>query len=235
MKNGLLYWTLLALAALWMTGCDDDSTAGMTRITYYPTIQLLGEPSVVLNLGESYANDEGCYAELAGVDVSDQVVVTSNVNNSKVGIYSIVYASYNEDGFSVTVSRTIYVVNPTSIATLYFGESQTATRHYYDAPIYITDNGDGTYLVDDILGGFQFNGLNPGFEPTYDFHAEAVLRIAADNTVTQVGSTGSWYFGDRGTEVKLTSGTFDPATRTFVLNVDYGGTDMLVTLRAITK
>jgi hypothetical protein len=143
--------------------------------------------------------------------------------------------AYNEDGFSASASRTVYVVDPTSVATLYFGESQTSTRHYYDAPIYITDNGDGTYLVDDLIGGFQFNGVNAGLEPSYDFHAEAVISIAADNTVSQIGETGSWYFGDRGTVVKLETGTFDPATRTFVLNIDYGGTPLTVTLRAITK
>lgn len=233
MKSKLLYLMVFFFVLL-VSSCDDESTAGMTRITYYPTIELLGSPSVVLNLGESYA-DEGCYAELNGEDVSSQVIVQSGVNSSKVGIYSISYIAYNEDGFSATASRTVYVVDPSSVATLYFGESQTATRHYYDAPIYVTDNGNGTYLVDDILGGFQFHGLNPGFEPTYDFHAEAVIKINDDNTVSQIGDTGSWYFGDRGTVVKLESGTFDPATRTFELSVDYGGTPMTVTLRAITK
>ena len=135
----------------------------------------------------------------------------------------------------IGLSRKIYVVDPTSIATLYLGESQTATRHFYDAPIYITDNGDGTYQVDDLIGGLQFHGINPGFEPTYDFHAEADIRIAADNTVTQVGKTGSWYFGDRGTVVKLVDGTYNPTTKIFVLNVDYGGSPLTVTLRAITK
>lgn len=234
MKSKLLY-LMVFFFALSVSSCDDESTAGVTRITYYPTIEIQGSSSVVLNLGESYA-DEGCYAELNGEDVSDQVIVRSGVNSNTVGIYSISYIAYNEDGFSASASRTVYVVDPSSVATLYFGESQTATRHYYDAPIYITDNGDGTYLVDDIMGGFQFYGLNPGFEPTYDFHAEAVISIAADNTVSQIGETGSWYFGDSGAVVvKLTDGTFDPATRTFVLNVDYGGTPMTVTLRAITK
>lgn len=234
MKSKLLYLIVFSFALL-ASGCDDESTAGMTRITYYPTIEIQGSTSVVLNLGESYT-EEGCYAELNGEDVSDQIIIKSGVNPSKIGIYSILYMAYNEDGFSVSASRTVYVVDPTSIATLYFGESQTATRHYYDAPIYITDNGDGTYQVDDIIGGLQFHGINPGFEPAYDLHAEANIRIADDNTVSQVGETGSWYFGDRGMVVKLVSGTFDPATRTFVLNVDYdGGTPLTVTLRAITK
>ncbi len=234
MKSKLVY-LMVFFFALSVSSCDDESTAGMTRITYYPTIELLGDASVILNLGESYA-DEGCYAELNGEDVTDAVIVQSGINSSKVGIYSISYSAYNEDGFSASASRTVYVVDPTSVATLYFGETQTATRHFYDAPIYVTDNGDGTYLVDDILGGFQFHGLNPGFEPTYDFHAETVIQINDDNTVSQVGDVGSWFFGDYyGIVVNLESGTFDPATRTFELNLDYGGTPLTVTLRAITK
>lgn len=232
MKSKLLYLMVFTLA-LYVSGCD-DSTSGYTRITYYPTIEVLGSPSVAINLGESYV-EEGYHAELDGADITEQVSVKSSVNSDKVGIYSITYSATNEDGFSASASRRIFVVDPVSIATLYFGESEMGARHYYDAPIYITEQGNGTYLIDDIIGGYQFHGLNPGFEPTYDFHAEAVISIAADNTVSQVGETGSWYFGNSGTLVKLTDGTFDPDTRTFVLNVDYNGTPMTVTLRAITK
>lgn len=233
MKKILTYlWVPMLAVALW--SCD-KSTEGLTRTTYYPTIEVLGNSPVVLYIGESY-NDEGVYAELNGEDVSSEVVITSNVNSSTVGAYSINYAAYNEDGFSTTATRTVYVVDPESIATLYLGESQTETRHYYDALIYITDNGDGTYHLDDLMGGFQFNGLNPGFEPTYDFHAEVDIRVNADNSVELAGPVGSWYFGDSGDVVLgLTNGSYDPDTRTFALNVDYGGTPMQVTLQAITK
>lgn len=231
MKKILTYLSAVVLAvALW--SCD-KSTEGVTRTTYYPTIEVLGSSTVVLYIGETYT-DEGVYAELNGEDVSSEVVVTSNINSSAVGAYSITYAAYNEDGFSATASRTVYVVDPENIATLYLGESQTETRHYYDALIYITDNGDGTYHLDDLLGGFQFNGLNPGFEPTYDFHAEVDIRVNADNSVELASEVGNWYFSSS-VALGLTSGSYDPATQTFTLNVDYGGTPMAVTLRAITK
>ena len=237
MKKILAYLLAPVLAvALW--SCD-KSTEGVTFITYYPTLEVLGEPTVVVNLGESYA-DEGCYAELNGEDVSSEVIATSNVDYNKVGAYSISYVIYNDDGFSTTASRTVYVVDPDNIATLYWGESMAGTRHYYDALIYITDNGDGTYHLDDLMGGFQFAGLNPGFEPTYDFHAEVDFALNADNTVTLTSEVGSWYFGNLPPEedpviLGLTSGSYDPATRTFTLNVDYGGTPMTVILRAISK
>ena len=234
MKKNILFTMLLALIAVSVTSCGDKESEGLSRITYYPSVELLGNSYAVINLGETY-EDEGCYAEQNGQDVSDKVVISSNINNNRVGAYTMRYAAYNEDGFSAVASRTVYVVDPNSIATVYFGESQIGARHYYNAPIFITDNGDGTYQIDDLLGGFQFYGLNPGFEPPYDFHAEANIVIADDNTVSQVGDTGSWYFGDQGTDVSLTSGTYDPVTKTFDLNVDYGGSPLIVTLRAITK
>ena len=84
------------------------------------------------------------------------------------------------------------------------------------------------------MGGFQFYGLNPGFEPTYDFHAEADFKINDDNTVTQVGETGNWYFA-ASAGVALKDGTFDPATRTFNFSVSYGSGTLTVILVAISK
>ena len=234
MKEKLSYLLVFVLTVA-LFGCD-KSTEGLTRITYYPTLEVLGEATVILNVGETYT-DEGCYAELNGEDVSSEVIATSNVDNTTPGAYSISYVIYNADGFSTTASRTVYVVDSESIATLYLGESMAGTRHYYDALIYITDNGDGTYHLDDLMGGFQFNGLNPGFEPTYDFHAEVDFKINdTDNSISLTSEIGSWYFGDTGDVVlSLTSGSYDADSKTFTLNVDYGGTDMTVILRAITK
>lgn len=230
MKNKFLY-LIVALATLAFTGCQ-KTTEGMTRITYYATVDLIGGPEVVY-IGESFV-DEGCYAEMNGEDVTDQVITTNNINNNRIGVYQISYSVINKDGFPGGALRTVYVVNPSSIANLYLGESEFGTRHYYDAPIYITDNGDGTYKVDDLLGGLMFYGLNPGLEPAYDFHAEGSIAIAPDNTVSQVGPTGAYYFGGSN-PVSVTSGTFNPDTRTFYLNVNYGATPGKVTLRSITK
>ena len=233
MKSKLLYFlmSLLVVGSFW--SCDDDSTEGMTRITYYAQMTLNGDDVVYVNLGDSY-NEEGCVALINGQDVSENIEISSNVNTSKVGIYTVTYTVLNEDGFPANAQRQVYVIDPTSIATLYWGESMYGAKHYYNAPIYITDNGDGTYHVDDLMGGFQFYGLNPGFEPAYDFHAEADFKINDDNTVTQVGETGNWYFA-ASAGVALKDGTFDPATRTFNFSVSYGSGTLTVILVAISK
>ena len=41
MKNKLIFLTVIELAIIGLSSCDKDTTAGLTRITYYPTITIL--------------------------------------------------------------------------------------------------------------------------------------------------------------------------------------------------
>ncbi len=233
MKNKLLYLMLLVALVPFMSSCDED-TKGVTFTTYYAAIELLGDNPLVLNAGDTYV-EAGCTADLEGEDVTDQVMIdNSGVDTSTWGIYSVSYLTYNVDGFSSSVTRTVYVVNGDNIDNLYMGEVEADNGyHYYDSPIYITDNGDGTYEVDDILGGYYFNGYYAGYEPDYDFHAEANIAIDDDGNVTQVGDVGSWFYQKYSTQ--LTEGTIDFDTRTFYLTVVFNGVTMDITLRPITK
>lgn len=232
MKKKILAYLLVPVLAAVLWSCD-KSTEGLTRITYYPTLEILGEQTVIVNVGETYT-DEGCYAELNGEDVSSEVQTSSNVDYNTPGVYSISYIIYNADGFSTTASRTVYVLNPDDIATLYWGECVTPSETYTGAMINISDNGDGTYRLDDIMGGFYFNGVYPGYEPNYDFHAEVDFQLNADNTITQVGEVGDWYFSDQVT-MSILEGSYDPLTHTVTLSVEYNTSTLAVTLVAITK
>jgi len=217
------------LAAVALAGCHETTSDGLTKITYYPTITVLGDAEVIVHLGDTYT-DDGCYVDLNGEDFTDQATTSSNVNSNQIGIYTVSYSAVNEDGFSASASRTVYVVNPNSFASVYYGESAYGTRHYYDAPILIKQRSDGTYLIDDLAGGFYFYGRYPGYEPSYDFHLEAVLSLEADNSVSLL-QVGSWYWS--GTAMELTSGSFDPDTQTITLELSFGGTPMYVTLTGI--
>lgn len=231
MKKNFLYSMILMLATIFVTSCEDNSTEGLTRITYYPSITLLDGDVTVVNVGETYS-DPGCEVILNGEDISDQVEVSSNVNTSKPGIYTVTYTAVNPDGFSKSSKRTVYVVSEREFSNVYLGESQFGSRHYYNAPIIISDNGDGTYEIDDILGGFYFNGRYPGYEPTYDFHAEATLSLGTDNVVSLL-NVGSWYFDSD--PISIVEGTFDPTTGNVVLTLDFAGDPAYVNLTPITK
>ncbi len=210
------------------TSCnDDEDQLTDTRVTHYATIELLGDEFIKMNLGDPWV-EPGYTATEGSEDITSKVKVTGTVDTSTPGYYELNYSAMNKDNFSASVSRTVMVINPNGLASAYFGESQYGSRHYYDAPITIYDNGNGTYTIDDLAGGFYCYGRYLGYEPTYDFHLEAVIKLNADNTIELVSCNGGdWYWGD---PISITSGTYDPATGKVTLVEEFSGTPMYVTL-----
>ena len=147
---------LLALGVITLASCDKD-TEGLSRITTYAVLEMNGESFMKVNVGGSF-NDPGCVATMGGEDVTDQIQVSSNVDTSKPGFYNVNYVVYNDDGFPASASRTVMVVDPNNFAGVYLGESEFGSRHYYNAPINITKRADGTFLIDDLAGGFYCYG-----------------------------------------------------------------------------
>ena len=108
MKNRILFIAMLAFAAFVTISCDDESTEGMTRITYYAKLSLEGDKTLYVDKGSEFV-DPGYSAIMEGEDVTDMVEVSSNVNTAKSGVYSISYSIVNNDGFYSTASRTVIV------------------------------------------------------------------------------------------------------------------------------
>ena len=217
--------TMLALAAPVLTSCSDDETEGKSRITTYAVLELNGSAYETVQMGTAY-NDPGCVATLGTEDVSSQIVTSGTVNTNQLGYYTLNYKVVNSDGFAATASRMVAVVDKNSFASTYFSESQYGSRHYYNAPIAIEDNGDGTYTIEDLAGGFYCYGRYPGYP--YDFSLESTLKLNADNTIEIVECNGdNWYWGE---SMTLTTGTYDPATGTVTLVLDFSGAPLYVTL-----
>ena len=228
MKKNILFMTMLAMAGFTLSSCSDKETEGTSRITTYAVLELNGDAYETVQLGSSY-NDPGCTAKMGDEDVTDKIVTDGAVNTNKLGYYDLSYRVINADGFAATASRTVAVVDKANFASPYFAESQYGSRHFYNAPIAIEDNGDGTYTIEDLAGGFYSYGRYPGYDAMgYDFFLDATLSLNADNTINLVECNGdNWYWGD---PMTLTSGTYDPATGTVTLVLDFGGTPMYVTL-----
>ena len=228
MKKNILFMTMLAMAGFTLSSCSDKETEGTSRITTYAVLELNGDAYETVQLGSSY-NDPGCTAKMGDEDVTDKIVTDGAVNTNELGYYDLSYRVINADGFAATASRTVAVVDKANFASPYFAESQYGSRHFYNAPIAIEDNGDGTYTIEDLAGGFYSYGRYPGYDAMgYDFFLDATLSLNADNTINLVECNGdNWFWGD---PMTLTSGTYDPATGTVTLVLDFDGTPMYVTL-----
>lgn len=218
MKKNILYSMLFALATFALVSCSDKDSDGLSRVTTYAVLDMNGDALTKVNVGSNF-NDPGCVATMGGEDVSDQIVVSSDVDTSTPGFYTVNYIVYNEDGFPASASRTVMVVNPNDLASAYLSECQFGARHYYNLPIMIKKRSDGTYLIDDLAGGFYCYGRYPGYDAYgYDFFLEAILQLNDDNTIS-VLQQGSWYWGDPMEDIQ---GTYDPTTGTISLVMDFG-------------
>jgi hypothetical protein len=229
MKKFLLS-IIMVLPVLFMGSCEKESE-GLTRITYYPLLSVNGS-SAVIGIGESFV-DEGCTATLNGKDVSSEVQSSNNIDNTKYGAYKVNYIVYNEDGFSASASRDVFVTNGTNFANLYLADSKYGSRQFSGLPISIYDNGDGTYTIEDILGGFYGLGRYPQYiGSAYNFFAESVIALNPDNSISLV-EVGDWYFGVYPITIK--TGTYDPATCKITLALDFDGDPFSVSLVVPTK
>lgn len=210
----------------------EKTTEGLTGITYYPVITLNGDYGVVY-LGETY-EDPGCVAIMNGVDITSQVKVDSNIDSNQVGEYVVTYSATNEQGFSASATRLVYVVNEDSIENMYFA---VVNGSIDGGIVYISDNGNGTYQVSDVCGGFYSYYRYPGYDAYgYDFYAEANFSIAADGTITQVGDANDWHFGDPADPTSMGNGVFDAATRKFSWDLCFSGAPLHhIDLYAIVK
>lgn len=96
-----------------MFSCKKDNfnypkgTVGSSKITYFATFHLAGDPYLSIVQGDSYV-DSGATATQNGATLP--VTVTGTVDPSTVGIYTLNYSATNSDGFPASVSRTVAVL-----------------------------------------------------------------------------------------------------------------------------
>lgn len=225
MKKNFIFLLSAALLIL-ATSCEKTSK-GLTRITYYPIITLQGENPYVVQLGGSYT-EPGFTATLDGEDYSSKVTINSDVNASIPGIYSVTYSAVNPDGYSSSVTRDVYVLNPGGVANVYLAHCWMGTRDYKNIPTVISPVSDGVYEIDDMCGGFYYAGRYPGYEPTYDFHADTQFTLNEDGTFN-VTKIGNWYFKASFDYGNITGG-YDFETGIF----DYDFDGLRVTLTPFT-
>lgn len=229
MKKNYLYLAMFALVAMFATSCQEVTTEGLTRITYYPQLTLEGETYIVMDKGSEYV-EPGYSAILNGEDVTKDVKVDNSIDSSTSGIYSVTYSIVNADGFASTASRTVVVLDPADAVEGFYYTDPTsyriaaATGEYgAEFEVLILNNGDGTYSVDDMLAGWYAQRAGYGV----NYAMQGIITVAEDGTITLVDNfVPGW--GDQADG--MTDATFDAATKTINWNVGYAGMNFVVTM-----
>lgn len=219
MKKNILYTMLFALVALVMASCGDKKSEGLSRITYYPSIQLEGDSYLVWEKGVAY-EEPGYVSELNGEDVTSQVTVSGAVDVNKSGIYTLTYTTVkNSDGFDASASRTVVVLDSSSAIEGFYMNQATSNRngtaYGKNFQVLVIDNGDGTISVDDLLGGWYCQRAGYGTK----YAMSGVLGVAEDGTLTLIDS----YVPGWGDGLDSFEGKFDAATSTINFVCVYAG------------
>ena len=106
-----------------MPSIDGNSTmignfgAGFARITFVrlgdePAIDIIGEKVISIKQGDVYKDQGATAFDAEDGDLTDKIIVTSNVNPHIIGEYNVVYSVIDSDSNVTTVSRKVFV-NPT--------------------------------------------------------------------------------------------------------------------------
>ena len=222
MKKNILYTMLFALVALVMTSCGDKQSEGLSRITYYPSIELNGDSYIVWEKGTPYV-DPGYVSLMNGEDVTGEVTISGTPDVNKSGIYKVTYTTKkNEDGFDASASRTVVVLDSNSEIEGFYLTQPESYRSYngndvaYNGAyeILIIDNGDGTLTVDDLFGGWYCQRAGYGT----NYAASGVISLAEDGTVGYIDSiVPGW-----GDSLDDLTGTYEDGV--FTVDATYVGT-----------
>ena len=118
-----------------------------------PIITLNGNTEVKVCPNTDY-NEEGytSYDKCDG-DITNSVVVTSNLDTNKLGTYNIKYESIDTSGNKAEVSRTIHVINKPS--------------YYGNGIIYLTFDDGPSYLTGKILDILDSENIKATFFVTH--------------------------------------------------------------------
>lgn len=236
MKKKILFIAALAIMAIGFTSCEKQSL-GKTQITYYADIQLKGGSQVVVNKGTEYV-EPGYTATMAGQDVTSQVAVSGSVDTSTSGVYTLYYSMSNKDGFTSSVSRTVIVLDLTDAVEGFWACTPTSFRTNTNTgaavaygesfEILIIGEGDGVYLVDDLLAGWYAQRAGYGT----DYAMEAEISIAPDGSITLLDSyVPGW---SDAADALSADAKYDAAAKTITYTVTYAGyLDFTVTLNKV--
>jgi hypothetical protein len=207
-------YLIILISGLIFTGCEKKvSTEDPSRITYYVVFELEGEGLVTVPLGGTYT--EPGYTAMEGeTDVTADVVVTTDLDESSLGVYTVMYAAENVDGFVAGTERTVIVYDPSAPADDFSGsyltdivrtESDGSNPRPYAGACNISKIAQGIFYVDCLLGGTYSIGY--GYGPAYAM--TGYIALNGDNTLSLLSSyVAGWGDGLEGFQ----NGEYDPGT-----------------------
>lgn len=205
----------LALLSGLMTSCSKE-TENNSFVTYLPILEIKGEDYIYLNSGDSYTDEGIASASINGADCSSQVQINGAVNPSVADKYVINYTLVNQDGYSTTKQRTVWIADASQMVDVFTASMErtnaAGTKTPYEGAeieIYLGGSADLRF-ISDLMGGFY--AQRAGYGPRYALNG--IVKLVPDGDKFKLELISSLVEG-WGYSASAFEGWFDPATATF--------------------
>lgn len=224
MKGKRLFYAAIAMLSLTLSSCEKE-TEGVTRITYFPTIELNGDAVMQVAKGEEYV-EPGYVSMMNGEDVTSGVIVSSNVDTEHSGVYSIQYVTVtNEDGFSSSATRTVVVLDANDPIEGFYTVTPDSYRDYGGSivefanpyEVLIIGEGNGVYSIDDLFAGWY--SQRAGYGEAYN--CSAYFTVEGSNMTVDPSDTYVAGWGD--SIDSFHDASYNASENTFSYAADYAG------------
>lgn len=241
----IINYIIPVITMLFLSSCEQDlDTEGVSRITNYPTMELIGESNVFLEVGDTYT-DEGVIAKEGEneIDVlvkynSGEYYGESTLNTDVPDKYAITYIAENADGIKLESNlRNVWVFNTgdlvNSIEGLYISSVKRISNTAYTddlSYVIISETGDNTYEITHAIGGYY--DLSLGYGSGY---AARGAVITANDISSNDFSISQAVFPIWGNTVDITDFTVDASAKTisFVGNGNFTNGQFTVQLTQV--
>jgi hypothetical protein len=149
--NNKVDTTKLGKYAIWY-GAKDSSNNSASSVRRYvtvvdttkPVISLIGgsDEAVILELGNTYEEPGFTVMDNYDNDITNKVVITSNINPNVVGTYTVTYTATDSSGNIATLTRTV-IVRDTTAPTVTFGTNgNSAYAKNASSTVNVADKGE---------------------------------------------------------------------------------------------
>lgn len=222
-------------------------------IFFIPNVKLLGSRIVTIKLNEEY-KENGVSITYQGRDISKEVKIDSNVNNTKVGTYEVIY-NIKKWPFEIEKKRTVKVIDDIIPEIILEGSNEVTicpSKKFEEIGFIATDNYDGditdkveiieeedkiTYIVRDSSGNSFTTSrtfIRKDIEkPQISLKGSSVLYIEKGGVYNEPGYTASDNCeGDMTSVVVVDNNinTSNPGTHKITYNaIDKAGNETSVT------
>ncbi len=139
---------ITAITLLLIAGCKKDELPSKTVEVSLPTITLVGDPVVILNVGDTYVDQGATYYDSLYGD-NGTISTTTEVSTTEEGFVIVRYTATNQYGFEGSGTRLVAVTGASDLLDVsgdYFHAARGGTA-------VVSKVGRGVFVSDNVSGG----------------------------------------------------------------------------------